>query len=163
MDYFNFLYACIASALILALFTIGIPNSNAVMTSIICYYLIAGAILLLAGQSASNINTTLGVSIVNMLPFLSIFGLLLFSGILMNMYFEPISTNKVSDYYYNFSKVSIVLLMIQIGVFLRVLFTQKSVDKLSRKTLSVLGLLATINMIVLTTLAITLKYYTTDC
>ena len=165
MDYTNFIYACVAASLIVVFFTIGVPGTNAVITSIVCYYTLAAAILMLAIQSAANIKGSLGPFIIKMLPFLSIFGILLFSGILMNLYFDQISGNKVSDYYYNFSKISVILVMIQIGVFLRVLFqnTGSGLDSLSRQTLATLGLLATLNFIVLTTLSISLKYYTTDC
>jgi len=47
--YFNFLYACVIAALVVAFFTIGVANSNAVMASIVCYYLAAAAVLMLAG------------------------------------------------------------------------------------------------------------------
>ena len=162
--YFNFLYACVNAALVVAFFTIGVANSNAVMASIVCYYLAAAAVLMLAGISMSTVTSNLSSAIFKMRPYLSIFGILMFSAILMSIYFDPISGNKVSDYYYNFSKVSIILVIIQIAVFFHSIFgANHQVDALSRKTLSVLGLLATINIITLLTLAITLKYYTTDC
>jgi len=164
MDYNNFIYACIGASLLVIFFTIGKADANAVTTSIVCYYLVAAAIAMLAIQSASTISTTasLGGFMIKMLPFFSIFGIFLCSGILIQYYFDQISENKVSEYYYNFSKISIFMLIIQIGVFLRVIY-QKGIELLSRKTLAILGMLATINIIILGTLGITLKYYTTDC
>jgi hypothetical protein len=157
--YFNFLYACVAAALIISFFTIGVPNSNALMASIVCYYLAAAAILMLASISMSNVRD-LYSGILQIRPFLSIFTILLFSAIMMNVYFNQISGNKVSSYYYTFSKVSVILLLVQIAVFFHSIFGQ---NVLTRKTTSILGLLATINIITLLTLGITLKYYTTDC
>jgi len=159
--HYNFLFACIGVTLLVAFFTIGVPNANAVGTSIACYYLVAAAILILAGQSAATI-TNLSTGIVKMLPFLSIFGIVMYSGILMSLYFDQIASNKVSEYYCNFSKVSIILIMIQVGVFLRTLYN-RGIDGISRKTMAILGLLGTVNLITVITLGITLKYYTTDC
>jgi hypothetical protein len=159
--HYTFLYACIGVTLLVAFFTIGVPNTNAVGASIACYYLVAAAVLILAGQSAATI-TNLSSGLVKMLPFLSIFGIVMYSGILMSVYFDQIASNQVSEYYYNFSKVSIILIMIQMGVFLRALYS-KGVDNISRQTMAILGLLGTVNLITVITLGITLKYYTTDC
>lgn len=160
--HFIFLYACVAMTLIMAFFTVGIPNSNALTATIVCYYLTAAAILILAGHASTTI-TNLSSGITKMLPFLSIFGTIMYLGIMMSMYFTPIAHNKVSNYYYNFSKVSVVLMMIQTGIFLHALYTTKGVDNISRQTMAVLSLLATVNLITALTLGITLKYYTTDC
>ena len=80
---------------------------------------------------------------------------------LLGYYFDRISTGKVSDYYYSYSTLSSIFLLSQLVVILNSFKNNET--KLDDKTFSILMLLGTINMIIVITLGIILKFYTTDC
>ena len=93
-------------------------------------------------------------------PFIFILTLIISFIVLISKYFKQIADNKISDYYYGFSKISTGLILTQI---LTIVYSMTKSTELSKKVFSVLMLLGTINAIALITLGIILNFYTTDC
>jgi len=83
---------------------------------------------------------------------------------LLYYYFDRIASGDVSSYYGTFSSMSTKLLIIQMIIMLSALYgTQVNNTKLiSNQTLALLGLLGTINYIIVITLAVILHFYTTQ-
>jgi hypothetical protein len=97
-------------------------------------------------------------------PFLLILGVISFILYLMITYRSNIVNNNVSNGYYSFSNISVILLLIQLYIVYTNISTQKfeETSKFSNLTLSfvyLLGVLSAISSIILYTI---LKYYTTD-
>jgi uncharacterized BrkB/YihY/UPF0761 family membrane protein len=98
--------------------------------------------------------------LVTLTPFIFILTLIISFIVLISKYFKQIVDNKISDYYYGFSKISTGLILTQI---LTLVYSMMKTTELSKKTFSILMLLGTINAIALITLGIILNFYTTDC
>jgi hypothetical protein len=160
----NFLYAIIIAAVFCIFCTIGVQSKTALEALIGEYSVIGAALLLILVLKTVNINASeqlLSLSTLFTLgPFLLILFIIIYYIVIINIYFDKIVSNKISDYYFSFSNISTVLIMAQI--FLLVSTIAKTTE-LPRKTFSILMLLGTINAIVVITLGIVLKFYTTDC
>lgn len=160
----NFLYAIIIAAVFCIFCTIGVKSEGALEALIGEYSIIGAAVLLLLVLKTLNINASeqlLSLSTLFTLgPFLLILFIIIYYIVIISIYFDKIVSNKISDSYYSFSNISTVLIMAQI--FLLVSTIAKSTE-LPKKTFAILMLLGTINAIVVITLGIILKFYTTDC
>ena len=160
----NFLYAIIIAAVFCIFCTIGVQSKTALEALIGEYSVIGAALLLILVLKTLNINASeqlLSLSTLFTLgPFLLILFIIIYYIVIINIYFDKIVSNKISDYYFSFSNISTVLIMAQI--FLLVSTISKTTE-LPKKTFSILMLLGTINAIVVITLGIVLKFYTTDC
>jgi hypothetical protein len=97
-------------------------------------------------------------------PFLAVMVIIMWVLVLLYKYYDKIIGNKVSDYYTSFMNITSILLFIQIYVLVSEI-TEKSFASfsLTPKMASMLRLFALLNAISVITLAIVLKYYTTDC
>lgn len=81
------------------------------------------------------------------------------------VYFDRISSGKVSSYYSNFSLLSTIFLFTQIIIIFSSMYN-KSVDKdtkmFSNTTFSLLGLISVINILIVLTIGIVLRFYSTQ-
>jgi peptidoglycan/LPS O-acetylase OafA/YrhL len=93
-------------------------------------------------------------------PFLFLLFIVIYYIVLVSIYFENIVSKKISDYYYSFSKISTMLIL---GQVLMLVYAMSKYIEIPKKIFTILMLLGTINAIVLITLGIVLKFYTTDC
>ena len=169
-NYFNIIYALIIASMIIIFSTIGITDPNALIATISGYALSICSIVILVGLVYNNItisNPSIGWIrlFISLFPFISLLLILSVSLSLVSIYFDRISSHKVSDYYYNFSKVSIIFIIAQLVILFSGLMGSKDsndIGLITQKTASVLMLMSVINMLLIITLGITLKYYSTD-
>ncbi len=161
----NFLYALIIAAVFAVFCTIGVESESALEALIGEYSIIGASILILLILKIKVIepDRLLTMStLFTLAPFMIILFIVIYYIVIVSIYFTKIASNKISDYYYSFSKISTLLLVAQI--FLLVSSAAKAnITELSKKTFSILMFLGTINGIVVVTLGIILKFYTTDC
>ena len=161
----NFLYALIIAAVFAVFCTIGVNTQGALEALIGEYCIIGAAILILLVLkirviSPENLRTM--STLFTLAPFLFILFIVIYYIVILSIYFTKIASNKISKYYYSFSTISTLLLVAQI-ILLVSSVAKANITELSKKTFSILMLLGTINGIVVVTLGIILKFYTTDC
>lgn len=161
----NFLYALIIAAVFAVFCTIGVNTQGALEALIGEYCVIGAAVLILLVLKIKVINPeslkTMS-TLITLAPFLFILFIVIYYIVILSIYFTKIASNKISNYYYSFSTISTLLLVAQI-ILLVSSVAKANVTELSKKTFSILMLLGTINGIVVVTLGIILKFYTTDC
>jgi uncharacterized membrane protein (DUF373 family) len=108
--------------------------------------------------------TSILSKIITVGPFIVLLGILIYMVYLLGIYFDQITSLNISQSYYNFMNIFIVLIMIELYVFYygsRDSGFQKS-GTLNKVTGLFLYLIETVNIIVVITLAIILKYFSTD-
>ena len=90
--------------------------------------------------------------------------LLIYVIYLLSYYFNQITNCNVSSGYYNFMNIFIVILMVQLYIFYNATQDTNFKDNgvINKVTGLLLYLLEVINVIVIITLGIILKYFTTD-
>ena len=160
----NLLTAILVADVFCILCTIGVTTESG-LEALIGEYSIMGAvvliILVLKTKTMLDGSVTDKMSILlTLTPFIFILTLIISFIVLISKYFKQIVDNKISDYYYGFSKISTGLILTQI---LTLVYSMMKTTELSKKTFSILMLLGTINAIALITLGIILNFYTTDC
>ena len=160
----NLLTAILVADVFCILCTIGVTTESG-LEALIGEYSIMGAvvliILVLKTKTMLDGSVTDKMSILlTLTPFILILTLIISFIVLISKYFKQIADNKISDYYYGFSKISTGLILTQI---LTIVYSMTKSTELSKKVFSVLMLLGTINAIALITLGIILNFYTTDC
>lgn len=161
----NIVYAIvIASALIIAI-TTGLTNKNALIGLITSYgAILASTLLLLAWVFNFTIDTSYYNKLLLMVPFVLV--IILVSMILayLSIYFNRITSNKISDYYYLFSRLSALFLVAQLFTIFSSVSDLNFVKtkSIGNKRFIILMLMATLNMIFVVSLGVILKYYSTD-
>lgn len=163
-----FLFAILIATIVSIFATIGLSSKNALESLIGEYSVMAGVLLLLMVLTTINIKSA-GLSLfsfnsfITLFPFILILAIISYYLVLLSIYFTRISTNKVSSYYQSFSNTMLVLLLTQIMLLVSSVGKSPINPSLPKKIFSVLMLLGTINMIVVITLGVILKFYATDC
>lgn len=164
----NFLFAIIIACVIGILFSIGMATKNGLEALIAEYSTMAGALLLLIVLMILNLNNSntplwTFTTFITLFPFLWILFIIFYFIALLTIYFDKISSNKVSDYYKSFSNTSAFLIIMQLIVLVNSLFKNPSSPALDKKTFSMVMFLGVLNLIVAITVGVVLKFYTTDC
>jgi hypothetical protein len=161
----NISYALLVAGFIIVIVTTGITNENSLAALISGYSVLLVSILFILSLNWINMeNIPLFSLIKNIFPFLTIMTLIILLITFLSIYFDRISSNQVSNYYYTFSNMSTVFLIIQIIILFRELSTKnfEITKTISPKIFSILMLLTTINAIIVGTLGIILKFYITQ-
>lgn len=161
----NFLYALIIAAIFAVFCTIGVQSESALEALIGEYSVIGAAILVLLILKIKVIDPDRLItmsSLFTLAPFIFILFIVIYYIVILSVYFTKIASNKISNYYYSFSRISTFLLIAQILLLVSSV-AKANITELSKKTFSILMFLGTINGIVVVTLGIILKFYTTDC
>jgi hypothetical protein len=161
----NISYALLVSGFIIVIVTTGITNQNSLSALISGYATLLVSLLFILWLNWINMeNIPLFTLIKNIFPFLTIMTLLILLITFLSLYFDRIASNHVSTYYYTFSNMSTLFLIIQLIILFRELSTKSyEVTKtISPKIFSMLMLLTTINAIIVGTLGIILKFYITQ-
>jgi putative Mn2+ efflux pump MntP len=163
----NFLLAIIMACVIGILCTIGMKSKNGVEALIAEYSVMAGAIILLTLMIFLNLRDnsaqTSFKSFLVLFPFFILLFIIFYFITLLSTYFEVISANNVSEYYTSFSNTSAVLILIQLYVLVSSLLKNPMALNIDEKTFSTLMFLGVLNLIVVITVGVVLKFYTTDC
>jgi hypothetical protein len=154
----------IASFIVILIITLfNTYNSNSMIALIVSYGSIVASLILLFGILYNRLDktTTLFNKILTLFPLVIIICILLFIIYFLVSYFEQIVNNRISDYYYSFSLLSNIFLLTQIFLLYNSIGFETS-KYITNKTFSILTLLGTINFIIILTLGIILKFYSTD-
>ncbi len=167
----SLLYALSFAALIIIIITTSTRGESSLIALISGYSALLLSLMFLlfltynntvqSSEHFSSINTIIpivktffpGVLIVFVLSLLLAF---------LSIYFHRIATGKVPEYYYSFSTMSTILTVLQLGVWFHAMYKNEG-KNVSDRVFSILTLIGTINALVVITLGIVLKYYSTDC
>lgn len=168
--YSNIYNSLIAVGIIIIICTIGSNSVSSLTGTIIGYSFIITGTLLLMGYLMNNINsfhqngTSIIAQLITVGPFVVLIGILVYMIYLLSYYFNQITKGNVANSYFSFMNIFIVLLMIQIFIFYN--GTQdkkfKETGSLGKVTGLILYFLEIINIIVVITLGVILKYFSTD-
>uniref|UniRef100_A0A6C0IS73 Uncharacterized protein n=1 Tax=viral metagenome TaxID=1070528 RepID=A0A6C0IS73_9ZZZZ len=161
----NISYALLVAGFIIVIVTTGITNQNSLAALISGYATLLVSLLFILWLNWINMeNIPLFTLIKNIFPFLTIMTLLILLITFLSVYFDRIASDHVSTYYYTFSNLSTLFLIIQLIILFRELGTKSfEVTKIiSPKIFSMLMLLTTINAIIVGTLGMILKFYITQ-
>lgn len=169
----NISYALTIAAIIIIIITTGIPGESSLIALISGYSaLLIGIFFLLfltyntiLPFGAQKLKTIGGIMSVVKPFFPSILIIFVLSLLLafLSIYFHRIATGKVPEYYYSFSTMSTILLLVQLGVWFHAIYQNAGKMTINNRTFSILTLIGTVNALTVITLGIVLKYYSTDC
>jgi len=155
----------ITGAIIICL-TIGTSSVASVSGTIVGYSFIAVGFLILSGVSMSKMreNASLMSFLYTIGPFLLIIASIFYVIYLLSFYFNKITSGNVSNGYYSFSKIVLVLIVSQLIVFYygtqeKTFKMSHSLSKIYGMLLYLIGLLAIISIYSLGTI---LAYFSTD-
>jgi hypothetical protein len=143
----------------------GSSSASSLTGTITGYSFIITGTLLLMGYLMNNMK---GLSIISQLitvgPFVVLIGILVYMIYLLSFYFNQITNGNVSNGYYSFMNIFIVLLMVQMFIFYNGTRDRSFIETgtIGKATGLVLYFLEIINIIVVITLGIILKYFSTD-
>jgi len=163
LNYLN--YSLIVAGIIIIFITSYTNNSNGLIALISGYSTILVAILFLCGLNIMNLmninkNMSYYQLLYNSFPFLFIMGLIIFLICNYTIYFDKIVNSKVSDYYFIFSFLSTIFIIIQISILIN---SFKNNPIIKNNIFHLLNFIGSINIMIITTIFIILKYYVTDC
>ena len=165
----NFLYAILIATVIGILCTLGIQSKNALEALVAEYSVMAAVILLLIVLIILNITQSpIGGTIFSFQSFLTLFPffwilfIICYVIALITIYFDRIADKKVSDYYESFSTTSLMLIITQM-ILLVSSVLKTPIPTLDKKTFTILMFLGILNLIVVITIGVILKFYSTDC
>lgn len=158
----HILFAVIMASCIIILITTNMTDPNALSALIGGYSgLLLGMLFIVALNLGLQIYTTM-----DMLPLLMIMIICLLLICYLGIYFERIAKGDVSSYYSSFSLLSTVFLFTQLSMIFSAIFKNKNNTEQHRlfsyPTLSFLGLFSLINILIVVTLGIVLKFYSTQ-
>ena len=166
--YSNIYNAFLIVGVIILLCTVGSSTSAGISGSITGYSFLIIGILLLIGylmkKMQSNPNSNILTSIITFGPFLVFLGILIYMIYLLGVNFNKIASGNISSSYYNFMYIFIVLLMVQIYIFYNSIQSVqfKTTSTINSVTSTLIYLLELVNIIVVITIGIILKYFSTD-
>lgn len=165
----NISYAFLIAGLLVVVFTVGTHNESALIGTIAGYASATCATILLAGLTYTTLingNKNPSWSDIGsvLIPFILLFFIFGFSLALESVYFDNISQNRTSDYYGMFSYMSVMFIFIQVYIFHSAISTKifRENGYINGLTTVKLLLLSVINMLILITLGVSLKYFSTD-
>jgi uncharacterized membrane protein len=100
-----------------------------------------------------------------MLPSIIILTIVLLLIIYLSIYFDKIAKGEVSSYYSSFSILSTIFLFAQVIIIFLAIFNNNNKQDgrlFTNTTFSILGLLGLINLLIVITIGIILKFYSTQ-
>ena len=168
-DIFNqcihILFAVIMASCIIILITTNMTDPNALSALIGGY---SGLLLGMLFIIVLNFNVGM-YSVMDMFPLLMVMIISIILISYLSIYFDKISKGDVSGYYSSFSLLSTVFLFTQLSMIFSAIFKNTNNNNnnnnnhlFSYSTLSFLGLFSLINVIIVVTLGIVLKFYSTQ-
>ena len=160
--YSNTYNAFLIVGMIILFCTVGTNTTSSLSGTITGYSFIIVGILLLLGflTKQGQRNMDLLTTFLSFGPILVFLGILIYIIYLLSLNFDKITSGNISDSYYNFMYIFIVLIALQI--YLIYLGMQNEQFKLSKVMSMLLYLIEVVAIIVIITLGIILKYFATD-
>jgi len=171
MNVYSIVYfSLIIVGLILAFVSMMLKNASSIPVTITSYSCLAVGILLvmstlLYGKRESMTWTQLFTFFkVNLGPFLLILALIGYLLYLTIYYKNLISSGHISDSYYTFNTISLLLICLQVGILYTAMKKPsfESTGSIPLTHSAFLYLLGTINFVFALTMGVILKYFTTD-
>jgi hypothetical protein len=156
--------------LIIIFCTVGSNTASNLTGTIIGYSFIVTGILLLIGYLLNNMNTIVGSSfsllssLITVGPFVLLIGILVYMIYLLSYYFSQITAGHISNGYYTFMNIFIVLLMVEFYIFYNSMQDKvfKTTGTIGKVTGMILYLLELVSIVTVITLGIILRYFSTD-
>ena len=166
----NISFSFLFGGIVLLLFTINNYSYNSIIGTMIGYTTITFAIFLLSIMSYANIGISSELSffasvshiISQMSPYILFLSVLIFSIGITNSYLYKLTNTEIPKSFKSFNMTSIVLIIAQTALLIYTIKSGKSSSSNDRIENSKLRLLGFINLIVLFTSFICIKYFTTD-
>jgi hypothetical protein len=153
----NIPYAVIFASGIIILITTGVANENSLKG------LIGGYMGLGLGMLVLLILNIPPVNWLDIFPFIMILGIIGLMTTYLYIYFDKISKGEVSGYYNSFSVLSSIFLAAQTIMLFTALNSNEINGKLlSDRTFSLLALFGVINYLIVITIGVVLKFYSTQ-
>jgi hypothetical protein len=141
-------------------------SSNGLLGVMFGYVSIIIAVMLLMMITFVNLTDTVVPSFFKLLdafsPFLLFLSTLAFSIVIISVYYDKLSTSDVSSSYKSFSTISVFFIIVQAILLMYSLNYSTKQNIISSVEVSKLRLLGIINLIVVFSSFISLKYFTTD-
>jgi len=167
--YSNVYYSLIVTGIIIVLCTVGSTSSSGLTGTITGYSFIITGTLLLMGFLLNNMSTspnssTLISKLVTVGPFIVLIGILIYMIYLLSYYFTQITNGNVANSFNTFMNIFIVLFGLQMFIFYNGMQNKnfKETGTLTKVTGLMLYLLELIGIVVIITLGLILKYFSTD-
>jgi len=168
--YSNIYNSLIVVGIIIIICTIGSSSVSSLTGTITGYSFIIIGTLLLMGYLMNNMNSSQqnGSSFISQLitvgPFVVLIGILIYMLYLLSFYFNKITNGNVASSYFTFMNIFIVLLMVQMYIFYNGTRDKRFIEtgSIGKVTGLVLYFLEIINIIVVITLGVILKFFSTD-
>jgi len=167
--YSNIYNSLIVVGIIIIICTIGSSSASSLTGTITGYAFIITGTLLLMGYLMNSMNSSQnGSYIISQLitvgPFVVLIGILVYMVYLLSYYFNQITNGNVANSYFNFMNIFVVLLIVQMFIFYNGTRDKRFIETgaIGKVTGLVLYFLEIINIVVVITLGIILKYFSTD-
>jgi hypothetical protein len=167
--YSNIYNSLIVVGIIIVISTVGSSSVSSLTGTITGYSFIITGTFLLMGYLMNSMNSSQnGSPIISQLitvgPFVVLIGILVYMVYLLSYYFNKITNGNVSASYSTFMNIFIVLLMVQMFIFYNGTRDKRFIETgaIGKVTGLVLYFLEIINIIVVITLGIILKFFSTD-
>jgi hypothetical protein len=150
---------------IIALCTSWFNTPSSVTGAIVGYTFIITGTLLMTGFLMSNMNSSnMIANIITFGPFIILIGILIYMVYLLSYYYTRITKGRISGSYYTFMNLFIVLLIVEFVMFSNGMADKnfKLTGEINKVTGLTIYLLEMFSTIVVGTLGIILKYFSTD-
>jgi hypothetical protein len=155
----NIPYAIIVSSFVIIIITSNVMNQNALSALIGGYSGLLLGILFMLVLMMSQPNS-MSMDLIPIALQLGLIGLIMYYLI---AYYENIAKGEVSSYYSSFMTLSTLLLAIQMGVIMKSIYQRQDIARLfTNTTYSMLVLFGLLNALVVITMGIVLRFYTTQ-
>lgn len=158
----NVAYAFLIGGLIIIFATVGTHNTAALSGTIAGYSATICAVLILCGITFVKIQTmnkSLATTLYSLSPFLILLTILAMSLAIVSVWFKDIADGHVTSMYTTFSYISVIFIFLQIWTYYS---GSQGNMPISQLTSTKLLLLEIINIVILLTIGVNLKYYSTD-
>lgn len=155
----NVPYAVILASILIIFVTIGMTDENALRGLLGGYSGLGLGILFIIMLNWPPVNW------LDLFPPFLMLGIIGLTMVYLYIYFDKIAKGEVSGYYMTFSILSVFFLITQISIFFSVIFSKSNTSNeklLSDRNFSLLTLLGVINYIMVITIGIVLKFYSTQ-
>ena len=154
----NIPYAVVIASGIIILLTTGVANENSLKG------LIGGYMGLGLGMLVLLILNTPPVNWLDLFPFIMILGIIALMTTYLYIYFDKISKGEVSGYYNSFSVLSSIFLAAQMIMLFSALNSNElnGTKLITDRTFSLLALFGVINYLIVITIGVVLKFYSTQ-
>jgi hypothetical protein len=169
-NWYSYIYnTLIVVGIIIVLCTISTTSSSSLTGTIIGLSFIITGTFLLMGYLLFKLKTTQNISsissqLITVGPFFVLIGILIYMVYLLSLYFNQITNGNVPNSYYSFINLFAVLLIVQMFMFYK--GTQnnnfQATGILNKVTGLSLYFMEIFNIIIVITLGLILKYFSTD-